>query len=566
MEGEEPSLYHFLRAKKRCDTRTVRQVQDKVGITHMAPVKILKTFTTYLPKKYDVIPVNSERIKVTLCNITTKLPPEAHIALDAPITMDELQHAIQKGKPQKAPGCDGISHDFYKATWEMNKDDMLTIINQMYKDGQIADTQKRGMLICIPKIPNSQRPDDYRPLTLLNADYKLLTRILATRLRPWLASILHPGQHCGISGPTVYEELATVRDAIAYAAHSRKPLCILSLDFKEAFNNISHTYLFSLLQAYGFSTHFQQRVQDMYMGATSQVKINGYVSGPIPIKCSIRQGCQLSMALFALCLDPLLTTIAKTLPGIRIGRHHATTTVLAYADDINILMTSPHDIPLLQTILDDYAATTGDRINIGKSKALAISTWDTTVNVMQIPYVADMKILGICFTSTVNQSARISWSQVTGGYNQWLMMPTIGNCLDRRILHVHSYVLATAWYTAQIFLIPAECVRQINSATAWHLWRGEVFRVPMSTLLREKQHGGWDLVNIAAKSQILFFCCLHMLSNCDGMLTHDWLRSWTLHKPASNPPNIQSIPDSIEYLCIYAMDTAYIPPWESLEP
>jgi hypothetical protein len=128
--------------------------------------------------------VNSARIKVLLCNITTTLRPEAQFALDAPITMDELKHAIQKGKSKKAPGCVGISHDFYKAAWYMNKDDILTILSQMYTNGQITDTQKRGVLVCIPKIPNPQSPEDYRPLTLLNADYKLLPRILATRLRP----------------------------------------------------------------------------------------------------------------------------------------------------------------------------------------------------------------------------------------------------------------------------------------------------------------------------------------------------------------------------------------------
>jgi hypothetical protein len=152
--------------------------------------------------------------------------------------MEELKHARQKGKTNTAPGCDNISHDFYKVTWEMNKEDTLTIINQMYVDGMITETQKRGMLVCTPKTPNPRRPEEYRPLTLLNADCKLLTRILATRLKPWLNKILHPGQHCGIVGPTIYEELATIRDAVAYAEHSRKPLCVLFLDFKEAFDNV----------------------------------------------------------------------------------------------------------------------------------------------------------------------------------------------------------------------------------------------------------------------------------------------------------------------------------------
>jgi hypothetical protein len=114
---------------------------------------------------------------------------------------------------------------------------------------------------------------------------------------------------CGVSNSTVYDELATIRNVVAHAERSRKPLCILSIDFKEAFDNISHEYMLSTLQAYGFSTKLQQLIRYVYTGATSQAKINGHLSGPIPIKCSIRQGCPLSMALFALCLDPLLKAL-----------------------------------------------------------------------------------------------------------------------------------------------------------------------------------------------------------------------------------------------------------------
>ena len=91
---------------------------------------------------------------------------------------------------------------------------------------------------------------------------------------------------------------------MAYAETTNNALCILSLDFKAAFDNTSHTYLFTMLKAYGFSDEFQQRIKTMYEGATSSVQINGHISSSIPIQCSIRQGCPLSVQLFALCLNP----------------------------------------------------------------------------------------------------------------------------------------------------------------------------------------------------------------------------------------------------------------------
>ena len=131
IEGEEPSLYHFIRAKIRRDTRNVSSIQDSAGITQTTTMNILRTFTSFVRKKYDNIPVHQESIRALTRNLHNKLPPEANLALDAAITMDELQRAVQKRKPNKAPGSDGISQDYFKITWDINKTDMLEVINQM---------------------------------------------------------------------------------------------------------------------------------------------------------------------------------------------------------------------------------------------------------------------------------------------------------------------------------------------------------------------------------------------------------------------------------------------------
>ena len=169
-----------------------------------------------------------------------------------------------------------------------------------------------------------------------------MARIIANRLRPWLVDLLQPSQHCGVQGNTVLDAIAAVTEAVAYAETTNNALCILSLDFKAAFD-ISHTYLFTMLKAYGFSEKFQQRIKSMYEGATSSVQINGHISSSIPIQCSIRQGCSLSMQLFALCLNPLLCMLER-LNGIRLRGCSKKTTVVTYAGDVTIFATSPTDI------------------------------------------------------------------------------------------------------------------------------------------------------------------------------------------------------------------------------
>jgi hypothetical protein len=73
---------------------------------------------------------------------------------------------------------------------------------------------------------------------------------------PLLGIVLRPSQYCGVPGNAVFEAVDTVREMIAHAEVTRAPLCILSLDFNEAFDRISHTYLFNILRIYGFSERF----------------------------------------------------------------------------------------------------------------------------------------------------------------------------------------------------------------------------------------------------------------------------------------------------------------------
>ena len=134
---------------------------------------------------------------------------------------------------------------------------------KMYREGIISDQQNRGIPGCLPKKPDPTRTEDYRPLTLMNTDYKPFARIIANRLRPWLAGILQPSQHCGLPGNTVFGAVATVRDAVVYVEATGIPLCVLTIDFKEAFDKISHSYLHALLRQHGFSDRFQQRIRNI---------------------------------------------------------------------------------------------------------------------------------------------------------------------------------------------------------------------------------------------------------------------------------------------------------------
>jgi hypothetical protein len=125
------------------------------------------------------------------------------------------------------------------------------------------------------------------------------------------------------------------------------PMCTLTIDFKEAFDRISHEYLFGALKAYGFSKRFMDRLKRIYRNATSTLHMNGYRSRKIRIDSSMRQGCPLSMTLFTLYINLLLVALDKKLAGVRISTSGTKTTVLAYADDIMMMLNKQEDIEIV---------------------------------------------------------------------------------------------------------------------------------------------------------------------------------------------------------------------------
>jgi len=113
-------------------------------------------------------------------------------ALKEPIPLEELRHATTQGKAYKAPGHDGIFLAFLRTAWDVLKLDLLQIMNRMYIEGITTARQLQGLIVCLPKNAHPKNVDDYRPLTLLNTDYKILTGLIANKLKPCLAAIIHP--------------------------------------------------------------------------------------------------------------------------------------------------------------------------------------------------------------------------------------------------------------------------------------------------------------------------------------------------------------------------------------
>ena len=213
-----------------------------------------------------------------------------------------------------------------------------------------------------------------------------------------------------------------------------------------------------------------------------------------------------------------IQSLEKHLSGVKMGRRRTKTAVTAYADNVTIYLTQVEDMPKMEEILQRYESASGAKINKQKCRAMAIGIWDTTISIMDIPYHKEIKILGFHFSNSVNSTDAESWSSVivcvrataqTVCCRDLATAQTVccrNLALDKRIAFLHDYLLAKIRYVSQIFPTPPDKIRQINTTIAWFIWKGKIFRVPLSTLQQGETGGGWNLVTAEAQCRALYMC------------------------------------------------------------
>ena len=240
MDGEEKSLYHLFKSSKRREARTIRRMQDRGGRITNDPKEIEHIFVTYLTDKYGSVDVADNCITEMVNVIRSHTQPSCVAYLEQSIRAEELYTAIMSGGPNKSPRSDGIGREFFLHLWDTIRDDMLQVLNHMNLNKSTTRRQQHGIIFSLPKNNGVFTPAGYRSISLMNTDYKLLARIMARHLTPVLEEHLTSGQYCSVPGRSILEAVSVIRDVVAHAELTRTHVCVLSLDFRNAFDRVSY--------------------------------------------------------------------------------------------------------------------------------------------------------------------------------------------------------------------------------------------------------------------------------------------------------------------------------------
>ena len=178
--------------------------------------------------------------------------------------------------------------------------DLVDVLNTCYASGSLSLSQRRGVISLVFKRGDRLDARNWRPITLLNVDYKLASWVLVGRLLKVIHVVVGKDQTCGVPGRFIGENIALLRDIVAYASFSNVPAAVLSLDQEKAFNRVDWSFMLATLSKMGFGPSFVHWVRSFYTGVQSCVNVNGYLSAFFVLSRGVRQGCLLSPLLYVL--------------------------------------------------------------------------------------------------------------------------------------------------------------------------------------------------------------------------------------------------------------------------
>ena len=221
------------------------------------------------------------------------------------MTIDEISLAVKNMNTNKSPGPDGLTVEFYRKFWDMLAPHLVLVFNSCFQAGEMCESMKTSNTRVIYKKGDRKSLKNWRPISLLNVDYKICSKAMSIRLSKVLEFIVDPDQTCSVPGRKISANLHTLRDILDYLDRTGEAGILVSLDQEKAFDRVNRSFLQSLLTRFGFGPSFCNWINTFYKGANMRVIVNEWLTEPIPLSRGVRQGDSLSPMLYILCVETL---------------------------------------------------------------------------------------------------------------------------------------------------------------------------------------------------------------------------------------------------------------------
>ena len=304
-----------------------------------------------------------------------KLSEEQKRSCEGRISSEECVRLLDSFHNNKTPGNDGIPIEFYKTFWNLISDSFTRCVNECFDKGEMSCSQKQAVITLIEKKGKDRSLlENWRPISLVNVDTKIMTKAIAARIKNVLPDIIHCDQTGYVKDRLKGETIRSIYDIMEFTAEENIPGLLVFIDFKKAFDSVEWSFLYQCLEIFNFGPDFIRWVKTFYKNIQSCTINNGMASNFFSLERGVRQGDPLSPYLFIVAVETLAIAIRQhpSIKGISIGKEE--TKFLQYADDTTAVLSDTNSAKILFDLLNSFEYISGLQINYTKTEGMWIGS------------------------------------------------------------------------------------------------------------------------------------------------------------------------------------------------
>ncbi|GKA12764.1 putative RNA-directed DNA polymerase, eukaryota, reverse transcriptase zinc-binding domain protein, partial [Tanacetum coccineum] len=438
VEGDENSkFFHGIINSKRKSQSIQGILQEGVWVSDPGAIKM--AFLEFYKEKFSCH--DSPVILPSMSSAKSLSDSDRHL-LDSMVSLEEIKNAVWDCGSQKAPGPDGFSFMFVKKYWDIMKIDIQNFVMRFFSSSSFPPGTNSSFFTLIPKVSNPLYIKDFRPISLIGFQYKIVAKILANRLSKVMDSIISHEQSAFISGRQILDGPLILSEVIECT--------------------------------------WRKWIMAGLKSSRASILVNGSPTSEFSLKRGLRQGDPLSPFLFIIVMEGLHIALkdgltANLFQGVKIGSSEIRLSHLFYADDVIILSEwNQCDMDNIIRILNVFYLASGLKINISKSNLYGVGVSSDDIESMaagtgcsasNLPF----SYLGLPIGSNMNRIA--NWNSLIERFKIRLsgwkanMLSSGG-----RLTLIKSVLRSLAIYYFSIFKVPEAVLKTLESLRASFFW------------------------------------------------------------------------------------------------
>lgn len=442
-----------------------------------------------------------------------RITEEQRIMLCSQVSDEEVHRAVFSIDQDKAPGPDGFGSGFFRASWNTVKGDICRAVKDFFRTGKILKQINNTLISLVPKTPCPNLVTEYRPIACCNVLYKIIAKIIATRLSSVLPEIISENQGGFVQGRSIMENILICQElARNYHREGGTARCMIKLDIQKAYDSLEWGFLEQVMLGLNFPEGFVEKIMMCLSTVSFSFLINGGSHGFIKGRRGLRQGDPMSPLLFVIGMEYLSRALGEMGKQKEFGFHSRNKGLrlnhLCFADDLMIFCkANVQSTKLIKDVIDDFGRVSGLCINKAKSHIFLAGVEEQGKEaILQLTEYVEgklpMRYLGLPLISTrlKDSDCKPIIDSIKKKLTKWSsrVLSYAG-----RLQLINSVLFHTQTYWSSIVYLPASVMKTIEALCRNFLWHGneegrKLNAVAWQDVCLPRSEGGLGVIQLRA--------------------------------------------------------------------